>query len=169
MSDPANLDYDFGLSSRDVENRFVLSGVVLLPYEFKLAGIVKIQDGIPFTAIDANTRLPNYPTNGPDPRAVIDGQRAGRNTFRNEGLTQVDLRLSKVFDVGRFDVDVFAEVFNLFDDHSFTVQDGGEGDFDTTSQQQPFLSSGAPNPEFGVPDRRITPLRQWQLGLRLSF
>ncbi len=169
VSDPANLNYDFGLSSRDVENRFVLSGVVRMPWEIKLAGILKIQDGIPYTGIDANTRLPNYPTNGPDPRAVINGQRVGRNTFRNEGLTQLDLRVSKVFAVGNFDIDLFAEVFNLFSDHSFTVQDGGEGDFDTTSQQQPLLSDGSPNPEFGVGDRRITPLQQWQLGVRLSF
>ena len=170
VSDPGNLSYDFGLSSRDVENRFVMSGVVRLPWEVKLAGILKIQDGIPYTAIDPNTQLPNYPTNGPDPRAVINGQRVGRNTFRNEGLTQLDLRVSKVFSLGgRFDLDLFAEVFNLFSDHSFTVQDGGAGDFDTTSQQQPQLADGSPNPEFGVGDRRVTPLQQWQLGVRLSF
>ena len=169
VSDPANLDYDFGLSSRDVENRFVLSGVVEVPWKIKIAGILRIQDGIPYTAIDPDTELPNYPTNGPDPRAVIDGQRVGRNTFRNEGLSQLDLRLTKAFEVGRFEFNVFAEIFNVFSDHSFTVQDGGEGDFDTTSQQQPTLSDGSPNPEFGIGDRRITPLRQWQLGVRLSF
>ncbi len=149
----------------------MLSGVVEVPWEIKLAGILKIQDGIPNTAIsdNANTRLPNYPTNGPDPRAVIGGQRVGHNTFRNEGLTQLDLRVTKAFEIGRFELDLFAEIFNVFSDHSFTVQDGGEGDFDTTSQQQPTLSSGAANPEFGVGDRRVTPLQQWQLGLRLSF
>ena len=169
VSDPDNLRYDWGLSSRDVENRFVLSGVVEVPWKIKLAGILKIQDGIPYTGIDANTNLPNYPTNGPDPRAVLNGQRLGRNTFRNEGLSQLDVRITKAFDLGRFDIDLFAEIFNLFSDHSFTLQDGGEGDFDTTSQQQPLLPNGSPNPEFGIPDRRVTPLQQWQLGLRLSF
>ncbi|MEM1206505.1 MAG: TonB-dependent receptor [Acidobacteriota bacterium] len=161
LSNPADLDYDWGPSDRDVEHRFVFSGIVELPYEIKLSGIFEFRSGLPWTAVDTGVDFAycgfgNLGFNCPDPRAVIDGRLTGRNEFRNEDITRFDVRLSKFFTIGEWRVDVFAEVFNVFDENYFEVDFG---------QRDP-LDAGN---EFGVPDDLISTPRHVQLGARVSF
>jgi len=161
VSNPDDLDFDWGLSERDTEHRVVLSGFVVLPYDFKLAGIYEYRSGRPYTAVDAFLDFAYCPIfNCTDPRAVIDGQLTDRNAFRNESINRFDLRISKFFKIGDFQIDVFAEVFNVFDENSFEVAFG---------QRQPTFSDGSVNSEFGIPDDLITDQRQWQIGARISF
>ena len=69
-------------------------------------------------------------------------------------IKTVNLRLSKLFEIGDFGIDVFGEAFNLFDDNSFSV--GG-------SQAEVGDS------EFGIADNQIGDQRQYQVGFRLTF
>lgn len=163
VSDTTNPDYDFGLSDRDVQNRFVVSGHVELPYGFKLSGILEYRSGRPWTPTDAFLEDSYCPHgNCPSIRAVIDGQLGGRNSRRNESIQKVDFRLSKLFRFGNDrSVELFAEAFNLFDENSFAVGFG---------ERQPTEFDGVtPNPEFGIPDTLVTTPRQFQLGARVRF
>ncbi|MEM8931241.1 MAG: hypothetical protein AAGE94_08695, partial [Acidobacteriota bacterium] len=160
ISNPADLDYDWGPSDREVENRFVLSGVVELPYDFQLSGIYEYRDGTPWTAIDSGVDFAycgfgRLGFNCPDPRAIINGERVSRNSFNNDSVTRFDVRLSKFFVVNDWRIDVFAEVFNVFDENTFGVAFG---------QRDP-----AEGNEFGVGDTLFTTPRQVQLGARISF
>ena len=164
VSNPFDIGYDWGLSERDVENRVVISGFVILPWEIKLGGIVEYRSGRPYTGHDAANDFAYcgfsaLGFNCPDTRAVVNGQVVERNSFRNESITRVDLRLSKFFEFGDWDLDLFLEVFNLFDENAFEV-DGGFGGI---NQRDPS------NSEFGLGDDLVTTPRQWQLGFRISF
>ena len=111
ISDTGNLDYDWGLSDRDVKHRVVVTGMVQLPWDVQISGILNYQSGTPFTAVDVDDR--NTPIRGfnrtgcgfpifncPNYRAVIDGGVVGRNTFRNESIQTVDVRIGKFFRFG---------------------------------------------------------------------
>ena len=164
ISDPTNIRYDWGPSDRDVENRVVVSGFVVLPWEIKLGGIFEYRSGRPFTANDAGADFAycgfgRLGFNCLAPYAVVDGQVEGRNTFRNESVTRLDLRLSKFFTFGNWDLDLFFEVFNVFNEHGFEVTQGFSG----INQRDP---SGS---EFGLADVLVTTPRQTQIGVRISF
>ncbi len=166
--------YDYGTSYREVEHRFVAFGVVDLPAGFRIGGTFKFQSGSPYTAIDANQFGAGCPTTVcPAPRAVINGQLVGRNTFQNDDWTQFDLRLGWNGDLGNAgSIEIFAEAFNLFDEKSFAVNSPFNqtlSPFNTTSQQEPLLSNGNPNPEFGIGDNRVLQPRRIQFGARYRF
>ena len=154
-------DYDYGLSSRDITHRFVQSGIVELPLDFKLAGIATFQSGTPYTALDPNDGLNNLPG---DPfrqaRAVINSVLVARNSFRNSSFKNVDLRLTKFFDINDVRIDLIAEAFNLFNFDNFEVN---------RSRQEPTLSNGANNPQFGLASVPLGLQRQFQLGTRIQF
>ena len=154
-------DYDYGLSSRDITHRFVLSGIVALPLDFKLAGIAMFQSGTPYTALDPNDGLNNLPG---DPfrqaRAVINSVLVERNSFRNSSFENVDLRLTKFFDINDVRIELIAEAFNLFNFDNFEV---------SASRQEPTLSNGANNSQFGLASVPLGLQRQFQLGTRIQF
>ena len=78
-----------------------------------------------------------------------------RNSFRNESVQRVDMRLTKSFSVGRIDFDVFYEAFNLLDDNSFRV---------TSGENDPNRDN-----DFGIADSRVTSIRQFQWGVRIHY
>ncbi|REJ73192.1 MAG: TonB-dependent receptor [Acidobacteria bacterium] len=162
VTDDANPGFDFGLSDRDVEHRFLVHGLVQLPLGFQISGIYEFRSGSVYTALDANDTFSNYPAfNGPAVRAVVGGQLAERNGERNEDVSKIDLRLTKKFTfLERYEFDLYAEVFNLLDEHAFNV--GG-------SQSEPLLGDGSPNPEFGIGSGLANVQRNWQFGARFSF
>ena len=160
--DLGNFDknYDWGLSDRDVENRFLISGLVEFPYEIRLSGIVEYRDGRPWTAVDgaadfAYCGFGNLGFNCNDVRAVINGERQQRNNRRSESISKVDLRLSKLFSTGNTVFDVFFEAFNVFDENSFGV--GGFDQRDATGDT------------FGIADTITTVPRQYQIGVRVRY
>ncbi len=156
-----NTDYDWGQSDRDIKHRFVFTGVAELPLDFKLSGIVSLQSGTPWTALAGDTRLSNYPgRNGPTPRAVVGGKLVDKNSFRDEGIYNVDMRITKFFDIMDFRVEAFGEVFNLLNTNSFSV---------CFRESQPFDRSGNANENFGIPCSQVTDQRQFQFGARVSF
>ena len=57
--------------------------------------------------------------NGPDVIGVGPGNEVPRNALSGEALHRVDLRLTKVFDLGAVRISGIAEVFNLFNHENF--------------------------------------------------
>ena len=161
-----NPDYDWGPSERAVDSRFLLSGFVVLPLDFRISGIVEYRDGTPWDPTDADADFVNcgffsLGFNCTNARPVdANGNILGRNSFTNESVSRVDLRISKFFEIGdKYEIDVFAEVFNLFDDQAFEVG----FDFDFDDQRDPS------HPTFGLADERANDQRQYQIGVRLSI
>ncbi|MEM6794162.1 MAG: TonB-dependent receptor [Acidobacteriota bacterium] len=164
VSNPFDVNFDLGLSDRDVEHRFLLSGLVEVGWGIKLSGIFEFRSGTPFTAHDSANDFfycggSSLGFNCPDTRAVVNGQVVPRNGERNEDITRLDLRVTKAFDFGDWTLDVFGEVFNVFDENFFAVETGFAG----INRRDPS------DPEFGIPDDLITTPRQVQLGFRISF
>lgn len=162
ISDLGNLDYDWGLSDRDIKHRLVVTGMIQLPADFQISGILNYQSGYPYTLVDSGfDRVAcGFPIfNCPDPYAIMDGVLVGRNTKRNESIQTIDVRVGKFFRFGNdMRLDVFVEAFNLFDQNSFGVGFG-----------QRNVNNGVVRDDLGVPDFLTTRPRQLQIGGRFSF
>ena len=162
ISDTGNLDYDWGISNRDVKHRLVVTGMIQLPADFQISGILNYQSGRPYTLVDNGVDFAYCSSVGwncPDYRAVMNGVVVGRNTERNESIQTIDLRVGKFFRFGdgmRFDV--FIEAFNLFDQNSFGV-----------GFNQRNVRNGNVPDDFGIPSFLTTRPRQLQVGGRFSF
>ena len=167
LTDPTDPDYDWGLSIRDVPHRFVASGVFSLPFDVIASGIFTAQSGSPFTALDPAVGFHNHPgfavgPHGAQTRAVVDGALAPVNGERNAPWTNLDLRLTRRFQLGGTRVEGLFEVFNLLNTGAFRV---GHAD-----QQEVFEHDGVTrNPEFGLASALVGAPRQAQLGLRVMF
>jgi hypothetical protein len=103
----------------------------------------------------------------------MNGSLVGRNTFRNDSWSQMDVRAAWVWsfrDSG--ELEIFAEVFNLFNQDSFTVNETDNQAMDpsdNTRQMRPTNSDGSPNAEFGIPDERLQNPRFIQFGIRVRM
>ncbi len=160
VSDPSNIRYDYGYSERDVKNRLVVSGMVELVWGLRFSGIAEYRSGRPWSQFDGDVEFAycGFGTLGfncPDPRPVVNGKIVARNNKRSESVQRLDLRLSKLFRFAdHYEVQLFAEAFNILDDNSFAVV----GD-----QRDPA------GDEFGLADRLVTTPRQYQFGFRFRF
>ena len=167
LSNPADPDYDWGLSRRDTPHRLVASGIFELPLDVAASGILTAQSGAPYTALDPAVGYGNHPgfavgPYGAQTRAVVGGQLVPVNGERNRPWTTLDLRVTKRLPLGRAQVEALFEIFNLLNTAAFRV-----GDAD---QQEVFLVDGVtPNPEFGLASALVGGQRQAQLGLRVVF
>jgi hypothetical protein len=107
-----------GSSLRDQRHRFVLSGLWMLPYEFKISGIFTAASARPFNVITG------CDDNGDG--MLKDGPPGvGRNSERGSNYVNLDLRISKQL-VFREDIrlELLADFFNItnhdnFDPESF--------------------------------------------------
>ena len=139
LTDPADPDYDWGLSSRDIPHRFVASGVFTLPFDILVSGILTAQSGSPYTALDPAVGFHNHPgfyvgPYGPQTRAVVAGELAPVNGERNDAWTNFDFRLTKRFDLGGAQLEALFEVFNVLSTATFRVSG--------SDQQEPVLDDG---------------------------
>ena len=165
VSVPTNPMYDWGFSERDVKNRLLVSGLVELPYGFRVSGIAEYRSGTPYNPTDAGfdfvaCGFTSLGFNCPDARPVVHGQVVPRNDYRNDSIERIDLRLSKAFAFAdRYEVEIFAEVFNLLDENTFFVGGG----FDADNERDPTSNT------FGLADNLVTTPRQFQLGARFRF
>ena len=135
MLDPENLKQEYGNTTFNVPNRFVLSAVIQSPWHGKdkwmsylvdgwqLSPIFSAQDGLPYSA----------KTSGTAPGAVRSGGgyngskgdfriiELGRDTFRMPGLQNLDFRLSKNFTIHEgYNLIFMGEVFNAFNHFNVT-------------------------------------------------
>ncbi|HEY6945803.1 MAG TPA: TonB-dependent receptor, partial [Candidatus Acidoferrum sp.] len=111
VRDPFGLG-DHGPSGEDIRHRFVLAGVLQLPWKFEASTISQFESARPFTLITP------FDVNGDgvaNDRAVVNGVQTTLDQFRGSPFYQVDLRISRNIVLGeRAVLRPFAEFFNLF-------------------------------------------------------
>jgi hypothetical protein len=104
---------DYGPSGEDVTSRFTLAGIVYVPGGFEVSTLIQAETARPITLttpVDVNGF--GDPTNN---RAVINGVQTTLDEFRGTPYVQVDLRVTRPFQVGeRWRIIPFVEFFNLF-------------------------------------------------------
>jgi len=100
-------ELDYGPSNQSAPHIFVANGVVILPYDVNLSGIVFWRSGTAF-----------------NPRGLVDSDGDGlvdqrdlsqpRNAFRIEAYGDVDMRVEKKVFIKQHATSFLFEVFNLF-------------------------------------------------------
>lgn len=139
-------------SANDERHRIVANGIVDLPADFQLSGILTLGSGTPFDVFDGTgSRFYYRPYAGrPEQHSFfIPDAFAYRN---------LDLRLTKNFNLWNGDeLQVYLDAINVFDFQNYSGFDGGTG------------SSASPNPRFGMPSSVLFPTRSLQIGMRYSF
>jgi len=98
---------DWGPSANDRRHTLVMNGSYELPYGFQVSGI--FNGGSSFVIL--GTRV-SEDLNGD---GVVNDRPAGigRNSYRSDPTAKFDMRLTKVFQVGRARITGIAEVFNV--------------------------------------------------------
>jgi hypothetical protein len=163
-------DAERGPATHDQRHRFVLSGLYQAPWRLQLSGILTAASGRPFTPL-AGEDL-NGDGNGgafPPDRArrnpVEESTSVGRNSETTAAQLNVDVRISKKFNVGaRGIVEATLDAFNLFNRANF-VEDTNQSSFVV------FGSGTFPTnalPAYGRYTATLPP-RQVQLAARISF
>ncbi|GAA0638499.1 TonB-dependent receptor [Brevundimonas lenta] len=136
-------------TKQDERHRIVASGMVGLPYDFMLSGIITLGSGLPFNVFNCpDATNPNICWNGGRPQKydfIIPNAWAYR---------QVDLRLTKEFDMGHGQtIELIVDAINIFNYRNYGPD--FEGDYN--------------NPNFGRPFNQYLPTRSFQVGMRYQF
>lgn len=168
----------YGPSSLDLRHQLTAHGVVSLPWGFTFSAIFRATSGPPVSP--ASGLDLNGDQFGHDRALRAPGQFFGRNSFRNRGMRNADMRLLKQFRVSETSAaELSLEIFNALDFDNveygrFNTTYGAGVDLDTGKLMAPldsFLRLRGPD---GAYDRNNTqvfgtgPL-QLQLGLRFRF
>ena len=126
-----------------------MHGLVDLPWQFQISGIFRAQSGFPFSRFDVLSRDPD----GNGNFNSIDFT-AGRNRFRSPPFVNLDMRFSKLFNIGeRVKLQTLFEFFNLL------------------NRQNPasvFNRDDRPLEPFGQASQ-VLPGREGQVGIRIMF
>ena len=144
----------------DQRQRFVLSGVYLLPLKINFGGVCTLGSGLPYNVVTGTT---NSGDNGATTdRPVIDGVVIGRNTGRGRAIYDVSPFLERSFALTRERVHfaLRVEAFNIFNHANFVGYSGTYGN---------GVAAGS---GFGQPLAGITnqlPARSFQFLGRLTF
>jgi hypothetical protein len=104
---------DHGPSGEDIRHRFVLVGVLQLPWKLEVSTLSQFESARPFTLstpVDVNGD--GVVRND---RSVVNGMQTSLDQFRGTPFYQVDLRVSRNIALGeRVTLRPFVEFFNLF-------------------------------------------------------
>lgn len=142
-------DLDKGPSTLALDHIFEMNGLVQLPWQFQISGILRAQSGFHFSRFDEASRDPdgNGNFNGID-------FTAGRNAFTAPPFFGLDARFSKRFDIGeRVRIELLLEFFNLLN---------------RQNPSQVFNRVNRPAEPFGEASQ-VLPGREGQVGFRISF
>jgi outer membrane receptor for ferrienterochelin and colicin len=153
----AGFDFDYNTpalsqtfpTNQDERHRIVATGIVGLPWDMRLSSIVTLGSGLPFNVFNCPDAV--------NPNICWNGGRPPKHSFiipNAFAFRQVDLRLSKAFDVPFGDrVELILDAINVF---NFKNYSSFEGDFN--------------NPNFGQrPFAQFQPTRSFQVGLRYTW
>ncbi|HET7747290.1 MAG TPA: hypothetical protein VFM29_08310, partial [Vicinamibacteria bacterium] len=160
-NDPANIAAEYGRSRADERHRFVASGVFRLPARFQVAPIFEYGSGQPW-----NRRL-GYDWNGDGKNS---DRRPGTPRFGEDGpsFLSVNLRVSHRVPLGKTELEVIAEAFNLTDRVNYDPNSVFNGEFLSGPTAANATLPAVPNPRFGQFGATLPP-REFQLGVRLAF
>ena len=123
---------EYGPAIYDQRNRFVLSGMYVIPFvKVQFGGVGTFGSGLPYNIVTGTTNSGN--TGGTTDRPVINGAVIGRNTGRGNGQYSVDPFLARTFPLYRESVrlDLRAEAFNLLNHANFVSYSGTYGNGST--------------------------------------
>lgn len=149
-TDNLDLEVDRGDSDFGVRHNFVLSGLVSLPGDFWVSGVLRLRSGVKFSAAG--------PPNDVDGDGISSTRPAStkRNEFTGPSVKNLDLRVEKKIRFGdRYQASVLIEFFNLTNAANPAVIDN-------------FFVDGSPGDTFGT-TRIPLPGREIQLGFRFVF
>ncbi len=142
-------DLDKGPSDLALDHIFQVNGLLDLPWDFQLSGILRAQSGFHFSRFDLASRDPdgNGNFNGIDVNA-------GRNGFTAPAYITLDMRASKTFRIReRFKIQFLIEFFNLVNrENPATV----------------YTRTDRPTEPFGQTFQRLN-RREGQVGIRFEF
>ncbi len=133
----------YGPTNYDAGHRLSVTGIVDLPWGFQLSGIFFYRSAWPWTAF--------YARDVNKDSLVSDMVDWNRNSRRGFDYSHLNARLSYHLEIGRFDIQVFAEAYNITNRTNFTTIDTIYG-----------------RDSFGKPIAADVP-RLIQLGARLDF
>lgn len=149
-------DFDYnrpGLSptfptNQDERHRIVASGIVDMPFDFRLSGILTLGSGLPFTQFVCPTAS--------NPDICWNGGRPEKHSFIFPdawAYRQIDLRVTKEFEVfGGQSVELILDAINVFG-------------FENYSNFEQCLCSA----QYGEPRGQFLPTRSFQVGLRYAW
>jgi Carboxypeptidase regulatory-like domain/TonB dependent receptor len=168
--DPYRLDLEGARSKQDVTHRFVANLTAEGPertwlrgFRFSLVGNVSSPQ---YYTLYAGSDV-NHDGNSLSDRVGL----LGRNTYRGDGLVNLDIRLSRLFRLTeRAQLEALAEAFNLFNTLNVTDINTvyGAANFIGPEPRSFNDKAPAPSPDFGA-IRAIAPPRQIQFAVRLNF
>jgi len=144
----------------DQRQRFVLSGVYVLPLKINFGGIGTMGSGLPYNIVTGTT---NSGDNGATTdRPVINGVVVGRNTGRGRPIYDLSPFLERGFALGaeRVNLILRVEAFNVLNHANFVGYSGTYG------------NGATPGAGFGQPLAGITnqlPARSMQFSGRVTF
>jgi hypothetical protein len=99
-----------GPLNTDARHRLTLSTVYQAPWGINVSGILRYRSATPYTAYVTND------PNGDGFKFDLPPGVSHVNAVRGSSFSQLDLRLSKVFNVGPVGLELIGEVFNLFNE-----------------------------------------------------
>jgi len=142
-------DLDKGPSDLSVDHTFQLNGLVELPWQFQISGILRAQSGFHYSRQPLALEDPD----GDGTFNAID-HAAGRNFFTSPAFVNLDIRFGKRFNITeRVKLEALFEFFNMFNHQNPAA----------VQTQQNIVNS-----PFGSL-RQVLPGREGQVGLRLQF
>jgi hypothetical protein len=150
-TDNLNLEFDRGNSDFAVPHSFVTSGVLNLPLDFIVSGVIRANSGVYFSAATS-------PSRDVDGDGISSSRPVGtaRNQFGGPKTFNLDLRTEKRFRFGeRFTASALIEFFNLTNERNPRLIDNA------------FIL-GTPGATFGQ-TRVPLPGREIQFGFRFTF
>lgn len=139
---------DRGPSDLALTHTLQVSGLVDLPWKFEVSNIFRVQSGFRFSRhlLNAIDQDGNFANN------LVDFY-AGRNHFQAPAFVNMDMRISRRFDIGeRLRIHAMFEFFNLFNNANPAAVEV------TPQQPTPFGKA-----------LQVLPGREGQIGLRIEF
>lgn len=143
----------------DQRQRFVLSGVYILPLKIHFGGVMTLASGLPYNYVTGTVNSGD--TGATTDRPVINGVVVGRNAGRGNAIYDVSPFLERTFAIGeRARFSARMESFNVFNHANFVGYSGTYG------------NGSAPAPGFGAPLAGVTsqlPARSVQFSVKVAF
>jgi len=158
--DPTLRDNVRGFQSYDQTHVVKMNATTVTPWGIRLGTSVTWQSGLPYSLLTQDFSTDTLPPStisigGQGSRQRQTYPTGVRNDQRNDSFWNLDLKATKELRLGKsMNLQLSAEVFNLFDDDTFQVYN-------------PFLQRGV-NVN-GIDEGRQRFGRSWQMGMRLSF
>jgi hypothetical protein len=172
-----NLIPEYNYSNLDIRHQFTSNGTVSLPLGFEVSGILRARSGLPLNAV-AGSDL-NRDGNNNDRPYLSAGVPMLRNSFRNRGISNFDMRIMKNFKLVKegMRAQFSVEFFNLFDADNVIFAGGtniyGAGILATTGQAAPidarFMRLRLANGTYDTNNLQVGNPRQVQFAFRFFF